>query len=142
MSHFAVLNGQLAFAPQITAEDVSEFAKLGYQQMICNRPDGEEPYQPQAIDIKNAAKKHHIHFVFAPVANGQFTPSTIKATEEALANGKKTLIFCRSGTRSSILWAIIQVRAGKNIDDVFAQTASIGYDIAYLRDFIVTMAQQ
>ncbi|ROV55552.1 TIGR01244 family sulfur transferase, partial [Neisseria chenwenguii] len=42
----------LYIAPQLTAADAAQAAALGVQAVICNRPDGEEPDQPAAAEVK------------------------------------------------------------------------------------------
>lgn len=141
MTQIILLNDKLAVAPQIHPEQIAQLVQLGYQQIISNRPDGEEPpYQPNIADIQTAAEEHGVNVVFAPVCNGQFSRESIDLTEKALANEQKTLMYCRSGLRCGVLWAIVQVRSGEPIEHVLAQLRHIGFDINHLRNLIITSA--
>lgn len=137
MLQIAVLNNKLAFAPQISPDMVAELYHEGFEQVICNRPDNEEAFQPTLDSIQAEAEKLGMSVIFAPVINSQFTAETIDKTRQALARDKKTLMFCRSGARCSILWAIIQTQNGKVLEETFRQLSPIGYDIAHLQDFIL-----
>lgn len=134
----AVLNEKLAFSPQISPADVAGIAQQGYEQFICNRPDQEAEDQPFIKDIEAEAEKYGMKVVYAPVANNQFTDEAVEATKQGLASGWKTLMFCRTGTRSSILWSIIQVREGRDVDEVLAQAKTVGYDLANMREVITS----
>ena len=48
------------------------------------------------------------------------------------ANDGKTLAFCRSGTRSTLLWALARVHMGDDPDAVEAAAAEAGYDLCEL----------
>jgi uncharacterized protein (TIGR01244 family) len=40
------------------------------------------------------------------------------------------LLFCRSGTRSTYLWALARARHGADADDLVSQAAEAGYDLS------------
>lgn len=41
--------------------------------------------------------------------------------------------FCRSGTRSTLLWSLAQASRGRDPDQIAASAAAAGYDIAPVR---------
>src|SRR3546814_3638966 len=54
--------------------------------------------------------------------------------EKALEDAEgKILAFCRSGTRSTLLWALTRARAGDNCDKLSATAAKAGYDLSSIR---------
>lgn len=124
------LNEQLAFAGQILPSDLKTLAEQGYQQLVCHRPDDEESGQPAITELQQTAEQLGISISYAPVADGQFTQTVLNTTQTALQRGQKTLLFCRSGRRSCIVWAMLQIQQGENIDKILQQTAAIGYDIS------------
>ena len=68
------LTEKLYISPQISPADAAEAARLGIRNVICNRPDGEEPDQPtaqQAIDWLADAGIQSFHHqpIVAPQAN-------------------------------------------------------------------------
>jgi uncharacterized protein (TIGR01244 family) len=50
--------------------------------------------------------------------------------------GGPLLAFCRSGTRSTMLWAIARSRLGDDPDVLAEKAAAAGYDLAPVRPFL------
>ena len=44
----------------------------------------------------------------------------------------RVLAFCRSGTRSTMLWALAEAKRGRSPDDIAALAARAGYDVSPL----------
>ena len=61
------LNGEIFAAGQIGPGDVAELAAKGFRAIICNRPDGEGPGQPQFSEIEKAAEANGIKTAYQPV---------------------------------------------------------------------------
>ena len=123
------LNSQLAVAGQINPGDVPELAAEGIRAIICNRPDGEAPGQPKYEEIEKAAAANGIKIAYQPVV------TTSISDEDAVTFGKlleelpkPLLIYCRSGLRSTALWALSQY--GKlPVEDIVETATTAGYDI-------------
>jgi uncharacterized protein (TIGR01244 family) len=116
-------------SPQIGPEDVETARALGVLVIVNNRPDGEAPDQVPGETIRAAAEAAGLAYVAAPVAGGP-TDSAIEAMGAALATGP-VLAFCRSGTRSILVWAISQIVSGaREREDVLALARNAGYDLS------------
>ncbi|MDV4167482.1 TIGR01244 family sulfur transferase [Rhodovulum sp. FJ3] len=123
-----------AASPQISVADVATAAAQGYRTLICNRPDGEEPGQPDWAAIEAAAKAAGMETFFLPVSNAVgLTLDTVEGFEAALANAPKpVLAYCRSGTRSTMAWGVAS--ASTTDPDTLVEAASkFGYDLNGLR---------
>lgn len=122
-------------APQIEVDEVAELAALGFQSIICNRPDGEEIGQPDVAAVKAAAEKVGLTFCHVPVLSGAMTQDDVTAQAAALADlPGPVLAYCRSGTRSIILWAQDQIGSkGADVDGVVTAAANAGYNLSGLR---------
>ena len=116
-------------APQIIENDFAALKEAGINLVINNRPDFEEPGILSVEDATKLAEENGITYLHLPMANGQPLPDDLipkmqaaltKQTEE---NGK-TLAHCRSGTRSSFLWGVIQILEGKQSANEVAQAAA------------------
>lgn len=91
---------------QIQASDVAELAASGVTVIVNNRPDGEEPGQPPGAEIEAAARAAGLDYVHIPISDA-FPNDKVAAVGEALANARgNVLLFCKSGTRSTYLWAL------------------------------------
>ena len=126
------INSTVYAAPQIVPEDVAEAKAMGVKLIINNRPEGEEIGQPDGAEIEAAAKAAGLHYIAIPVTHAGFSTPQVDAMRAALDEneGGKTLAFCRSGTRSTLLWALAEAKDGKDPDDIAEAAAAAGYDVA------------
>jgi uncharacterized protein (TIGR01244 family) len=46
------------------------------------------------------------------------------------------LAFCRSGTRSTLVWALARARMGDNAETLQAKAEAAGYDLGPIRAFL------
>lgn len=141
---FRKLTDRILVAPQISVEQVAEAKAQGVTFIINNRPDDEEPGQVNGAEIEAAAQAAGIAYLAVPVAHGGFAPWQLDGMAQALeqAGDGKLLAYCRSGTRSTLLWALTRARAGDNGDVLAAQAAAAGYDIAPVRQIMDALAGQ
>lgn len=122
---------------QIAPEDVAQAAAEGVSLIVNNRPDGEEPGQPSGAEIAAAAEAAGIAYRHIPVAGG-LAPDQVAAMGDALAGAEgKVLAFCRSGTRSTYLWALARASAGSDGAEIMARAAAAGYDLSPLRNYLL-----
>ena len=82
MTPVAELTHSLSVAGQIQPEDVQALADSGYQVIICNRPDNEEPNQPSMDAIAAACELAGIQFVRYPVDAMSFPGDDLDAMDE------------------------------------------------------------
>ncbi|QUT06543.1 TIGR01244 family phosphatase [Sphingobium phenoxybenzoativorans] len=131
-------------SPQITVEDVAEAKALGAVMVINNRPEGEEAGQTPAADIEAAARAAGLDYAEVPVTHAGFFPWQLDGMAEALAKAGdgKVLAYCRSGTRSTLLWALTQARAGGDPDALAAKAAGAGYDLSPIRQIMDALAAE
>jgi uncharacterized protein (TIGR01244 family) len=99
-------------APQLTPEAMAEAARMGFRSVVNNRADFEHgPDQPTNADIEAAARAAGLEYRFLPVAGGFQTPEQIDAFAKLLDELPRPLLaFCRSGARSTNLFAQAQAR--------------------------------
>lgn len=127
------LDEALSASPQIAPEDLPAIAAQGFRSVISNRPDGEEPGQPSAEDLRQAAEAAGLAFAHVPVVGGAISDQDVADFREALANLPQPVFgFCRTGTRTTTLWALANV-ASISADDLIARAKSAGYDLGALR---------
>lgn len=131
---FRKLDDSISVAGQIAPEDIAEAARQGFAFLINNRPDGEAPGQPTSAEMKAAADAAGLGYAAIPITHAGFSEDQVAAMGEALgrANGP-VLAFCRSGTRSTMVWALARARAGDGADELAAKAAQAGYDLTPIR---------
>jgi len=131
---FRRLSDTVLASPQISIADLTEAKALGVGLVINNRPEGEIDDQVPGPEIEAAARGMGMDYVAIPVTHAGFSGPQVEAMAAALANsGGKVLAYCRSGTRSTLLWALAQASEGADLEAVTAQAADAGYDVSPVR---------
>ena len=119
--NLAALTDDLYVASQLQAADVAQLADLGVKHLICNRPDNEEAGQLNLAEIETIAAEHGMDVAYVPITMNGLSMDDVQAFGAWYAqDAAPKAAYCRSGTRSSLLWALSQVAAG-NISAAEAQ---------------------
>ena len=141
MSDFRTLSADYSVAPQIALEDVAEAKAAGFSMIVNNRPDGEEPEAAQGDEIANAAAAEGLAYAAIPVGHAGFSHPQLDALDAVLAGATgPVLAYCRSGTRSTHLWALTRARSGDDVDAIVEAAAGAGYDLTGLRPMLDALA--
>jgi uncharacterized protein (TIGR01244 family) len=141
MSDFRQVTDSFWAAPQIGVDDVGEAKARGAVMVINNRPDGEALDEPQGAEIEQAARAAGLAYRAIPVSHAGFSEEQVADTIEALAQAQgPVLAYCRSGTRSTLLWALAQARLGRDLDAVAAEAAGAGYSVDSIRPLMERLA--
>ena len=105
--NYARLSDNYSVATQIQPEDVGFFASEGFTTIICNRPDGEDAGQPPSATIREACEQHGIAFYMIPMQGRELDTETVGQFLTVMGNASGPVLgYCRSGTRSAILWQV------------------------------------
>ena len=136
MSRLVPLDDSIWVAGQIQPGDVGSIAAAGITAIVNNRPDGEEPGQPTGAEIEAAALGAGLAYRHIPFQGLPPAPA-IEAVRLALAEAEgATLLFCRSGTRSTWVWALARVREGDDPEALMRVAAAAGYDLGALPHYL------
>jgi uncharacterized protein (TIGR01244 family) len=135
MEKIVYITPGFAVAAQLDAGDFEGIAKLGFKAIVNNRPDGEEEGQlPSHIA---AAQAWGAGLAYSHIPAGKldlFSDPVVDTAEAAIADaGGPVLAYCRSGTRSAIIWAAVSAR-GLPVDEVLSLLAKAGFDLDFLSD--------
>ncbi|MCR2834278.1 TIGR01244 family sulfur transferase [Parerythrobacter lacustris] len=141
MSDFRRLGDRMLVSPQISLADVTEAKRLGVTTIVNNRPDGESPDQVPGADISRVASENGLAYVAIPVSHAGFSLPQVEAMAEAIGGSEgAVLAYCRSGTRSTFLWALAQAKAGIDPDEISTSAMAAGYDVTPIRPTIDMLA--
>jgi uncharacterized protein (TIGR01244 family) len=123
------LDERILVSGQVAPHEVAGLAEQGITMLVNNRPDGEEPGQPYASEIEEAAAQAGIAYRFVPIIRG-IGPADIDEMQKALreAGDGKMLAFCRSGTRSAFAVALAKREEGASAEEVSTCLVSAGFD--------------
>src|SRR5690349_7129226 len=123
------LDDRVMVSGQVAPHEVAALAEQGVTVLVNNRPDGEEPGQPLAGDIEEAAAAAGIAYRHVPIIRG-IGPADVESMQEAMraSEGGKLLAFCRSGTRSALALGLAKREVGASADEVHRCLADAGFD--------------
>lgn len=130
------INDHVSVSGQIQPEDVATLKDLGFVAIVNNRPDGESPDQPQGAAIEAAAAAAGLAYHAIPLGREGVSPELVNATKAVLEGSDGPVFcFCRSGTRSTTLWALSQA-GDAPAGEIIAQAAEAGYDMSHLAGYL------
>lgn len=126
------INERVSVSGQIQPEDIPALKAAGFTTIINNRPDGESPDQPAGAEIEAAAKAAGLSYHAIPLGREGVSAGMVEQTKAALAQSSGPVFaFCRSGTRSTTLWALSQA-GEQDAGEIISQAAEAGYDMSHL----------
>ncbi|HZB68751.1 MAG TPA: TIGR01244 family sulfur transferase [Sphingomicrobium sp.] len=115
---------------QISPAEVPELKRNGVTMIVNNRPDGEDPEQPSSAEIEAAAAQAGIEYRHVPIRRG-IGPADVDMIQEAIRDcgDGKMLLFCRSGNRSTLAWAVARAEDGVSREELERGAAKVGVDL-------------
>ena len=132
-SNLAALAPGISAAGALHQPDIEALAAQGVRTIINNRPDGEDPGQLPVAEARRIAEAHGIAYHHIPVTAASLSRADVDAFAAALATAPTPIVaHCRSGTRSTLLWALARMREGADPFALVAEAARHGIDIAAL----------
>lgn len=141
MTSFRRLSATMLASPQITVADVAAAKEQGVTLIVNNRPEGEGPDQTPGAEIEAAARAAGIDYLAIPITHAGFSHPQVARLAEALEGAEgQVLGYCRSGTRSTLLWALAEASKGEDPDALAAAAASAGYDVSPVRPAMDALA--
>ncbi len=138
---FRRITDRVLASPQITVAQVAEAAAQGVTLIVNNRPEDESDDQTPGAEIEAAARAAGLGYVAIPVTHSGFSESQVGAMTAALGGASgAVLAYCRSGTRSTLLWALAEASGGADPATLSAQAASAGYDLTPIQPLLDMLA--
>lgn len=134
MAEIVDITPSFAVAPQLGAEDFAALARRSVVHVINNRPDNEAGVVVPSEVAQRLAREAGQHYRYLPTDMAHvLAPDMIDAMDEALRSAPgRTVAYCKSGTRSAILWGAVSVRY-RPVDEVLATLRAAGFDLQALR---------
>jgi uncharacterized protein (TIGR01244 family) len=99
------IDDQYSVSGQISVEDLDEIKAMGFQSIVCHRPDHESPDQPDFDAIATRAEELGIMIVHVPVGPMGVTEEAAQGMVDALDEFPRPMLgYCRSGARSTAIY--------------------------------------
>ena len=120
---------------------MAQIKAMGVTLIVNNRPDRESSDQPDGAEIEAAAQDERIAYREIPITMGGAGEDDIAALAKILQrHGAKRLLYCRSGTRSALLWGLAQAQLGRSASEICAAIEAAGFRSGPVRASIERMA--
>ena len=104
-------------------------------------PEGESDDQTPGDAIAAACAAKGMAYVAIPVTHAGFSEPQVAAMRAALASAEgPVLAYCRSGTRSTLLWALAEASRGEEADELARLAGNAGYDLSPVRGLMDMLA--
>ena len=140
---FRTLTDTVFVAPQIDVAAIAEARALGVTLIINNRPEDESPDQTPGAKIESAARTVGLDYIAIPITHSGFSQPQVDAMAAAMAGAEgKILAYCRSGTRSTLIWALAEAKAGAEPDALSVIAEDAGYDLSSIRPLLDMLKAQ
>ncbi|HWD57169.1 MAG TPA: TIGR01244 family sulfur transferase [Stellaceae bacterium] len=133
MPHLMDLAPGLTAAGALSADDIAALAASGVKTIVNNRPDNEDPGQLPADEARKLCAAHGVAYHHIPFVAATLSRADIDAFDAVLNSAPQPVVaHCRSGTRSTMIWALTRMRQGEDPAALVALGARNGVDIAAL----------
>ena len=143
MTDIRKLSDEVLASAQLTLADLYTAKSVGVRLIVNNRPEGEAEDQVPGEAIEAAARAMGIDYLAIPISPGTFTTAQVQAMIGALAGAEGTVLaYCRTGTRSTLLWALAQAAMGVPTEAIASAAAAAGYDISPIRPAMVELGNR
>lgn len=124
------LDNQVSVSDQITASEIAELSRLGVEIVVCNRPDRESADQPPFDEIARACQEQGLEAYHIPFVGDGVEEKHVQTFLDLLQSGRRVHAYCRSGARSSKLWAQARARQGMKSENIINRAGQAGVDVS------------
>ncbi|SSY80804.1 TIGR01244 family sulfur transferase [Alysiella crassa] len=121
---------------QLNERTAKQVAQYNIKTVICNRPDGEEPNQPDFETVKAWLNANGIeNVIFMPTTMEDISDELLQEFEVTVAKSESPILaYCRTGTRSAMLWALNQSKRGVEVNSLIRAADLAGINLTKMRD--------
>lgn len=126
----------LYVSKQLNERTAKQLAQYEIKTVICNRPDGEEADQADFETVKKWLYEAGIeNVVFLPVTMDSIDDEKLMEFQETIAKSDAPILaYCRSGTRSALMWALTQAKRGVEVGSLIRAADLAGINLNRVRD--------
>lgn len=126
------LSDGVAVGREPSPQELEQLAAAGFKSVINSRLDNEQGLMMRPAEAEQAARKAGLEYRYVPVEGRNPLDKDVRDFSAAVkALPGPVYAYCRSGGRSSGLWAMMSV-ANMGTKDIVRTCAEAGFDVAGL----------
>ena len=120
---YRLIRPSLAGAGQPSAMALQGLKRMGFRTVVNLRTEKEGPADERAV-----VEAQGLRYVSIPIAPDTFSLADVEAVEKVLddPSAGPVLLHCASSNRVGGVWAVIQARKGKGLDEALAAGREAG----------------
>jgi len=120
---YRLLRPGLAGAGQPVPQALAKLEDMGFRTVVNLRTEKEGAAQERAV-----VEAQGLRYVWVPVTADSFSLADVDAVQKALdeTSSGPVLLHCASSNRVGAVWAVIQSRQGKALDEALAAGRAAG----------------
>jgi uncharacterized protein (TIGR01244 family) len=121
--NYQVVRPGLAFGGQPAREILGRLHEMGFRTVINLRTE-----QEGALEEERIVRDQGLGYVWVPVTPGTLSLEDVKAVERVLDDPEAApvLLHCASSNRVAAVWAVIQARHGRTVEEAEAAGRAAG----------------
>ena len=121
--NYQVIRPGLAFGGQPSPGSLKRLGDMGFRTVVNLRTE-----QEGAVEEGHVVRALGLDYVWVPVTSGTFSLEDVEAVERVLDDPDMgpVLLHCASSNRVAAVWAVIQVRDGRTLEEAAAASREAG----------------
>jgi uncharacterized protein (TIGR01244 family) len=121
--NYRVVRPGLAFGGQPTRQTLERLVEMGFRTVVNLRTEREG-----AVEEGQIVRGLGLDYVWVPVTASTFSLEDIEAVERVLDDPERApvLLHCASSNRVAAVWAVIQARDGRTLEEAEAASRAAG----------------
>jgi uncharacterized protein (TIGR01244 family) len=123
LPNYQVIRPGLAFGGQPSPETLKRLGDMGFRTVVNLRTE-----QEGAVEEGHVVRALGLDYVWVPVTSGTFSRDDVEAVAQVLddPDAAPVLLHCASANRVAAVWAAIQVRDGRTLEEAEAASRAAG----------------
>lgn len=120
--NYQVIRPGLAFGGQPSPETLKSLGDMGFRTVVNLRTEREG-----AVEEGDVVRALGLDYVWVPVTAGTFSLEDVQAVERVLEDPEAApvLLHCASSNRVAAVWAVIQARDGRTLEESASRAARL-----------------
>lgn len=121
--NYQMIGPGLAFGGQPAPKTLKQLGDMGFRTVINLRTE-----QEGAVEEGDVVRALGLDYVWVPVTSGTFSLEDVEAVERVLddPDAAPVLVHCASGNRVAAVWAVVQARDGRTLEEAEAASRAVG----------------
>jgi uncharacterized protein (TIGR01244 family) len=138
--NYRLVHPGLAAAGQPAPEALAKLAAVGFRTVVNLRSEKEVP---SPVEERATVEAQGLRYVWVPITAESFSLADVEAVEKVLRDPAKgpVLLHCASSNRVGAVWAAIQAREGKPLEEALAAGREAGLRSPQLEEAVRRMVE-